>query len=396
MVIPEKRIYYLLQSYSSGSISSEEEQELFAWIQNADDNVFLNNHIYKIYQDSIENDGSYSVNWGKIFRQIREKIDLGNSPPVRKLSVWRLKWTQVAAAVLLFILSTGAYILFKLDKNPEQITASIVPNSITSDTGKIPKISQAILKTGNDEVFLNENDTSFQLGGNAVDLKGGQLNIGNKNIEQYTLTTPKGTQFKAVLADGTIVWLNTASSLSYPSVFTGADREVTISGEAYFEVAKDKNHPFIVRAGEQTIEVLGTSFNVQAYTNEPELVTTLFTGSLHVTTYKDSLLLEPGQQAEWNKEGNIRLNKKADMEQSIAWKNGYFRYHKAELKTIMRELSRWYDFEVIYEPGVKQQYFGGLINRNNDISKVLQMLEATNDVHFKLEGKRVIVAPIKE
>lgn len=391
MVTPEKRIYYLLQSYSLGIISPEEEQELFAWIQSTDDSTFLNDHIHKIYEDSVETDDAYSVNWEKIYGQITDKIDQRNTP-VKKISVWQSKWAQVAAVVLLFISSAVAYNGFISDKNPEQI-AALVPNNITNDTVKIPK---AILKAGSDEVYLNENDTSFQLGGNVVDLRGGQLNIGNKNSEQYTLTTPIGIQFKVVLADGTIVWLNTASSLSYPSVFTGTNREVAVNGEAYFEVAKDKNHPFVVNVGEQTIKVLGTSFNVQAYTNEPELVTTLFTGSLRVATSKGSLLLKPGQQSEWNKEGDIRLNKKADLEQVIAWKSGYFRYHKADLKTIMRQLSRWYDLEVIYEPGLKPQYFGGLIDRNNDISKVLQMLEATNDVHFKLEGNKVIVAPIKE
>ena len=392
MDIPDKRIYYLLQAYSLGSISPEEEQELFTWFQTTKDSTALNNHVYQIYEELKENDDTYGVNWEKIYGKIAEKTNETNNSPLIKLSFWQLKWTQVAATVLLLISSVVAFTVFKSNKNADQFIASVLPLN-TSDTANLPITSKVILKSGSHEVILYDQDTSFQLGGNVVDLKEGQLNIGHNNIQHYTLTTPIGKQFKVVLADGTIVWLNTASSISYPSVFTGPDREVVVNGEAYFEVAKDKDHPFIVKAGEQTIKVLGTSFNVQAYTNEPEIITTLLTGSLQVAANEESILLEPGQQSEWKKEGNISLNKNADMDMAIAWKNGYFRYQKADLKSIMRQLSRWYDLEVIYEPGLKPQYFGGIISRENNISKVLQMLEATNDVHFTLKGNKVIVGP---
>lgn len=208
-----------------------------------------------------------------------------------------------------------------------------------------------------------------------------------------TVTTPKGGQFHIVLPDGTGVWLNAASSLRFPTAFTGKQRNVEITGEVYFEVAHNKQMPFIVTNGLTEITVLGTHFNVMAYDDEKIMRTTLLEGAVKVARGAKEKLLAPGQQARISAAtGSMRVVDDVDTEKELSWKNGYFQFEDESLESIMRQVSRWYDVDVTYEGNSRGENFTGRLPRNSNASSVMKIL-ALSGVKFRIEGKTIIVTP---
>lgn len=210
--------------------------------------------------------------------------------------------------------------------------------------------------------------------------------------EYNTITTPKGGQYQIVLPDGSKVWLNAASYLKFPSTFARlVNRKVELSGEAYFEVAKDKAHPFIVESNKQTVEVLGTHFNISSYPDEQLIKTTLLEGSVSVNKSgtKESALLKPGEQLQLSS-NNMEIVA-VDVQSEVAWKNGYFKFKDDRIEDIMQQLSRWYNIEVKYEGATTEELYSGRISRFKNISQVLNMIEDAQSVHFKIEGRRITV-----
>lgn len=206
------------------------------------------------------------------------------------------------------------------------------------------------------------------------------------------LTTPRGGQYQLILSDGTKVWLNAASSLKFPAVFTGKERNVELVGEAYFEVAKNKNMPFRVSTGKLNIEVLGTHFNVSAYQDDDAIKTTLLEGSVKLTTANNKALLKPGEQATLGQQQHINIQS-INTDDAVAWKNGYFVFNNENIQCIMKKISRWYDVEVVYYGKVDENDFGGTVSRFDSVNEVLKSLELTGTVHFKLDGRRITVMP---
>nr|WP_121271954.1 FecR family protein [Pedobacter schmidteae] len=206
------------------------------------------------------------------------------------------------------------------------------------------------------------------------------------------IETPRGGQYQVNLPDGTKVWLNAASSLRYPTRFTGKDRIVELKGEGYFEVAKDVKRPFIVKSDRQQVEVLGTHFNINSYPEEESTHTTLLEGSVKVHTdiQGKTVLLKPGQQSKI--EGDKVDVENADIESVLAWKNGDFFFKGDDIKTVMNKVSRWYDVTVVYKGNFSGLKFGGLISRSKNISSVLNIMESTGKVHFKIEAKTITVS----
>jgi transmembrane sensor len=231
----------------------------------------------------------------------------------------------------------------------------------------------------------------------AYSVNGKQL---TENDEAFynTISTPRGGQYQITLADGTMVWLNAASSIRFPVLFTGTQRKVEITGEVYFEVAKNKTMPFKVKATSSEIEVLGTHFNVNAYEDEATTKTTLLEGSIKVSTAsfvsntQTTKFLQPGQQASSSNDGKINILSNADLEETMAWKNGRFQFKSTDLKSMLRQIARWYDVDVEYRGNV-DLHFTGQLTRNENVSKVFEKLALTNEVHFKIEGRRIIVSP---
>jgi ferric-dicitrate binding protein FerR (iron transport regulator) len=206
-----------------------------------------------------------------------------------------------------------------------------------------------------------------------------------------TITNPRGSKVvDMTFADGSRVWLNAGSSVTFPVAFTTNERKVSITGEAYFEVAKDPLKQFIVDANGITTKVLGTHFNINSFSDEENIKVTLLEGSLKVSNSKDEVLIKPGEQV-ISKE-QLTINKNADLEDVMAWKNGYFYFENADLKTILRQFARWYDIEVGYEGSIPKREFAGKIQRDLNLSQVLKVLEKSG-VHFKLENNKLIVLP---
>ena len=244
-------------------------------------------------------------------------------------------------------------------------------------SGPLSKQGGALVgKTGNGRLVYDANSANGD--------KGAAIN----NI----LTTPRGGQYQLVLSDGTKVWLNAASSLKFPAVFTGKERNVELVGEAYFEVAKNKNMPFKVSTGKLNIEVLGTHFNVSAYQDDDAIKTTLLEGSVKLTTTNTQAMLKPGEQATLSQQQHINIQS-INTDEAVAWKNGYFVFNNENIQCIMKKISRWYDVEVVYSGKVDENDFGGTVSRFDSVNEVLRSLELTGTVHFKLDGRRITVMP---
>jgi len=211
-----------------------------------------------------------------------------------------------------------------------------------------------------------------------------------ETIAMNMLATPRGGQYQVVLPDGTRVWLNAASSLRYPTAFTGNERRVELTGEAYFEVSKDPSKPFNVKTSTQTVTVLGTHFNINSYTDEGATKTTLLEGSVRVTgNAGQSVKIKPGQQA-INTLNSIEINGNANIDEAVAWKNGKFVFSNTDLQTIMRQLSRWYDVDVEYQGKTAQKHYMGRISRNVPVSQIFEILK-TSGLNFTINGRKIIV-----
>jgi len=302
-------------------------------------------------------------------------------------------WPRVAAAVAIFIfLGSGSYLILEKYKTQKKQPVAIVQDIK-------PGTNSATLTLGNGKTILLNQAVNGQVameGGMAiVKTAEGQVQYQphaghDDQVFFNTVTTRRKEQYQVVLADGTKAWLNAASSIRYPSAFDGADRVVSITGEVYFEVAPHPDQPFKVTAGVQTIEVLGTSFNVNTYEDEPVIKTTLLDGAIRVSASNQVNTIKPGQQVIF--QGNRFIVGDADTEEAVAWKNGYFRFNGEKIETIMRKLSRWYDIDVEFEGPVPDDEFSGTISRFTNISEVLHALSYYQTVHFNIAGRRVVVS----
>lgn len=250
-----------------------------------------------------------------------------------------------------------------------------------------------LILSGGRRILLDSTKTGIALSTENFTYADGS-SIGNEtgiSTETATLTTPAGGQYNITLPDGTLVTLNASSSLKFPSTFLGlVNRSVELEGEGYFTVFKDKKHPFLVKSKGQQVEVLGTEFNISAYPNEPNIKTTLVGGSVKLSTHDTYKILKPGQQAQVETSGNVQLAD-VDIDDAIAWKNGYFIFNE-DLQSIMNKIARWYDVEIIYRNQPNPNLaFQGKITRSRNLSEVLKMMEYNGKVHFKTEGRKIIV-----
>jgi transmembrane sensor len=334
---------------------------------------------------------------------VHDKPEISPFVKIRPL----LKWFTVAASILI-IGTLGVF----LNNTKKEVAAVEEEQQFGGDA--TPGENKAILMLANGgEIMLDtmKNGELAREGGTSiVKTNTGEVvymsTVVNSNeaevVKFNTIMTPKAGQYQITLPDGTKAWLNAASSIRFPTKFVGKDRVVEIMGEVYFEVAKvmkaNRRVPFKVVAGKQLVEVLGTHFNINSYKDEGLIKTTLVEGSIKVNMVGNSgkeILLRPGQQAQFVAVGDKTLSgdfnvKEIDAGSVIAWKDGYFRFDHVGLPELMRQLSRWYDMEVVYNVPVGEHEFVGEIERSSKLSKVLKILEM-GDVHFKIEGKKIIV-----
>jgi ferric-dicitrate binding protein FerR (iron transport regulator) len=334
------------------------------------------------------------------FNAIKAKLDSEKiNVVVPVVPLMKRNWFRLAAAAVFVLAVIGVYLL--VNQQPVELPVAKSDQHITNDI--LPGGNKAVLTLSTrSDINLESvsNGTIVTEGGTKISkLNDGQLvyNILEEKPTQVlynTVTTPRGGQYQLLLADGSKVWLNSASSIRFPVSFVGNERRVEVSGEAYFEVAKDPSRPFKVDVdGKNEIEVLGTHFNINSYADEGSIKTTLLEGSVKVTslTTHESKLITPGQQAQLNTDGQITISK-ADPDKVMAWKNGYFNVDGADTKTVMQLLSRWYDVDVVYEGAIPQREWGGDIEKNLKLSQMLKILEK-NNLHFRLEGRKLMVLP---
>ncbi len=314
----------------------------------------------------------------------------------RVIPFYKRSWLRIAAAILLFATATVSYIVYSKTSKP-QVTAETKP--VIQDIA--PGGDKAILQLADGSTIILENDSNDSIvkQGNANVLKKNGLLAynalsGNSTETLFnTVTTPRGGQYQLILADGSKVWLNAASSIRFPTVFAGKQRKIELTGEAYFEVTRNTSMPFIVVVdGKSEVEVLGTHFNINSYADEATVNTTLLEGSVNIKSNGESKIITPGQQVQINSKGQIALNKEPDMEQVMAWKDGLFNFKGESIENVMRQLARWYDFSVQYEESVTEKFYVK-VNRNTNISNIFKILETTGGVHFKIEGKKITVKP---
>jgi transmembrane sensor len=311
-----------------------------------------------------------------------------------------------AAAVLVMAGATGYYWL--VNKPQTTSTQPVTAKTIHKDLPPGKDAAVLTLADGKKIILDSTSGTITQQGNVTVLNVKGQLSYAptakvpnNAEVIYNTVTTARGNQYQLVLADGSKVWLNSASSLRFPTSFTGQVREVELDGEGYFEVAKNTAKPFHVKTRKQDITVLGTHFNVNGYKDEEVIKTTLLEGKVRVQSAfhdksgqadnRQSAVLIPGQQAiASNNSTSIHVTENIDIDQVMAWKNGWFEFDNTDLRMIMRQVSRWYDVDIAYETKTGNEKYGGRISRNLNLSNILKMLESYG-LHFRLEGKRLIV-----
>lgn len=301
-----------------------------------------------------------------------------------------LRW----AAIFIGISLTGVLCLFLNSPKPNNITAQQKKINIDIEA---PKTNNAVLTLGNGiKIDLGNTSTGvLATDGNEDITKNGddQLVYNGKDANELsynTLTIPEGSKpMKILLADGTSVWLNVASSITFPVVFIGKERRVQITGEAYFEVAKNAAVPFHVTHNNLDVKVLGTHFNVNTYADEKDIKVTLLEGAVSVSKGILNGLLKPGQQSKINAE-NLQVINDANLNEVMAWKNNLFYFEGADIKTVMRQIGKWYNVEVEYNDSINYA-FVAKISRNENVSQLLNTLELTGLVHFKIEKNKITV-----
>ena len=380
-----ERYQELAKKWLDGSITPDEQAEFAAW--------------YNKDQDSpVEIPPSFAQSEEILKERIFSKIDstIKNNGS-RNKKIIPIVWFSAAASILLI---AGCFFLFNKHTQPVKLVLSnhqknqpqndVLPGGnkavLTLANGK--KIDLDDVKKG---VLANQGNTLLKKDRDGQVVYQAPVNGKDSSLIFNTITIPKGGQFQLVLSDGSKVWLNSASSITFPAAFSKTERKVTITGEAYFEVAKNKHLPFRVVTGKQTVEVLGTHFNINAYTDEAAIKTTLIEGSVKVTTDALSTVIKPEEQASISNTKADRINVyTVDVDNVLAWKNGNFQFEKTEIPDIMREAARWYNVEVKYEGDIPHRRFTGSISRNVNLSELLKMLKYTG-VNFKIEGSMIIV-----
>ena len=392
----KEELQQLLDDYVMGTISPGDRERLLRALQNSQDAEAL------LLQDLIT--GRYDSDDNP---EIRERLqrnltNLINSSvadkPVHRVHFIRRSWLKYAAAILI-IFGVGAYLWINT-RNSSDVATTNTGKRFQTDVAPGGDKAVLTLADGSKIVLDSAANGSVATQGNAaiVKLANGQIAYTLKDAPKgevmiNTMSTPYGGQYQLTLPDGSRVWLNAASSITYPVAFVQNTRSVKVTGEVYFEVAKNKEKPFIVDIdGRSSVQVLGTSFNVNSYEDEASIKTTLIEGSVKVMLGTTDAILKPGQQAQINNTATgIVVISNPDIEQALAWKNGVFNFNGSDLRGVMRQLQRWYDIKVQYNGSIDNGAFRGRIDRKVNLSDVLDILEEAGGVKFRLDGKTLVV-----
>jgi ferric-dicitrate binding protein FerR (iron transport regulator) len=387
----------LLLKHNQGELTEEEQtildnwknasagnKQLFATLTNNDDLQAKLNRLHEI-----------EATKEATKRRVMESLSMGAIVTPIKRSTPQHLWKTVAAAVTITaVVGTGAWFLLKKDK-PQQVAvvqpaenklANVLPGGykaqLVLDDGSTIELDSAgtgkLAQQGNMQVMNRNGQLSYKPDATA-----------EKRSLYNTLKTGRGQMYPVKLSDGSAVWLNSSSSIRFPVAFNEQERRVEITGEAYFEVAHNDRKPFRVSVNGMEVQVVGTVFNINSYNDESAMKTTLLTGFVKVTKGNQQVMINPGEQAEVV-DKTIKVNTGVNVNKEVAWKNGLFYFKNENLKAIMRQISRWYDVDVVYEGKISNDEISGKIYRNANLSEVLKLLNVL-DVNYKIEGKKLII-----
>lgn len=387
----QQRLILLIQQWLNKTISHEDHAELMRFLAENQQNVEVTEAMQQVMEAEVLQE--YDVrpdHWDKYIEQIlnADKPVQGIATlPVHRVHFLR-KWWWAAASILMLIV--GALLYFNVS-NTAQKVVTVQPSQPNGQPGKRGAI--LTLADGR-QIVLDSlgNSTIPTQNGSDVSLEKGQLQYDparemEGSTAYNTMTTPRGQQFRIILSDGSKVWLNTASSITYPTRFAGNTRTVQLTGEAYFEIAKNTAQPFIVQLQhDRNVEVTGTHFNVKAYGDEPDIRTTLLEGAVTVHSAMSERKMKPGQQVKMLSNGSLHLTPNADTEQATAWMSRSFSFRNDDLETILKQLARWYNIEVKYERGIPKKKFTSNLSMDNDLNDILAILSQSG-LKFSLENK---------
>lgn len=384
-----ERLHYLFNRYFDKKATAEETEELMEMLDYNGNDANVETFMQRAWENYDEaNEMVFTkAQVEQIWNNIAQQPVIGKRAPVVQL----MKRVAVAASVVL-VAGAGIWYFSKQNKKETPLVAK-------ANTDVAPGGNKAILTLGDGSSIVLDSAANGQLamqGNTAVaKLNNGELAYNaqkGKDVFYNSLATPRGGRYKITLPDGSIVWLNSASSLRYPTSFNGEKREVEMSGEAYFEIAKNVKQPFVVKVNDGSkVEVLGTHFNVMAYNDEDEAKTTLLQGAVKVDKGNASNLLKPGQQAVIENDGKIKVLTNVNVSEVTAWKEDQFSFNSADIHTIMKQISRWYDVDVEYKGNVLAS-LNGNIKMSVPLSQVLEILTLAGNVKFDVQGRKIIVS----
>lgn len=374
----------LFRKYNEETITETELSQLYEFFQLSENQEELDALLVNYFSEDANESPSLAARAVIVkevaWKGIEQQLGMRPAAKYRRLYWWR---GAAAAAGVLLILSCGFY-FFNEFNHPS--------TSHIADLDIPPGTNRATLVTSNGAVYqLNGTKEEIVVDKKSIHYKDGDILSAKEAIQQVTLNTPRGGQYRVTLSDGTRVWLNAASSLSYPTAFTGKERNVNLKGEAYFEVAPNASQPFIVHTPDEDVKVLGTSFNINCYIDENRTVTTLTTGSVRLDS-RDAVHtaeLHPGEQAVLDKAAfNIE---EVDVSLYTAWKDGDFRFKATPLIEVMRQIGRWYDLDVDYTGIPEDIKVHASIRRDKKLSTVLHALERIGDIKFEVKGNNISI-----
>jgi transmembrane sensor len=405
---------HLLNQYVAGELSADDKASLIELLDQPGNEDALDSFV----MDVMLSDDPEKIEDPAIQASIHAYLDkhMGGIPaatPVISMPVLRRNKIWLAAATIVLLAGTAAFFLFsgrssktidKIGNVAQRYKNDLPPGTrgaiLTLDNGK-----QIVLDSAGNGMLAVLGKTKVINGNGQITYAGNGKSSQEPKYQEpeyNTMTTPKGRQYQLVLADGSKVWLNAASSIRFPTAFTGKERKVEISGEAYFEIATSTDEgghekmPFLVHIDPpfggtgMDIQVLGTHFNVNAYGEEATVQTTLLEGAVKISGGGGERLLRPGQQGRFGQAGNFEVMNDVNVDVVMGWKNGYFSFQHTDLPTVMQQIARWYDVDIAYAGKIPDRRFGGEISRNSNASQVLRILEESK-VYFRIEGKKIIV-----
>ena len=383
-----KRVFQLIAKQLWEGLSDHEKQELQEWIQASPDNSTLYDELVRLERVRQYIEKRESIDVRKYMAVCERELGLGGK---RRMIHWL--WGYAAAIFVLCVVGIGIWMNEREEVDVTEIAqTTIEPGKakallILGDGREIELSNRNVNKALEESGIVIVNDSSrIEYSRNTG---GGDKEVMNKII------VPTGGEYNLILSDGTWVYLNAESVITYPQKFVGEKREVTLEGEAYFQVTASKEHPFIVKTKDMDVLVTGTEFNVKAYPDELNVQTTLLRGKVAVFAgidKKEKIEIEPNQQAEWSRE-NVKLQvREVDPDLFVAWKNGQFLFRQDRLEDIMKTLARWYDMEVFYlDESIKNMAFAGKLDRSEDITPILNVLRATDKLTVEVNGKRIVL-----